>query len=258
MAPPNRIERARKPSRIRSCLIGCGGLLLLFVGGCVAFGWITQEIRHMSVRLDAASKLRQIAIAARLYEAQYHVWPQDISSADGRPLLSWRVRLLPLLDEEELYRKFKLDEPWNSPHNSALVDSPPYVLSSFCFTNTPRGNTCALAVKGRRSYQSAHGVVPLEDEAQETISFVVVDDAASVPWSQPEDFEVDLDHPRQRLHTWRGGIIMAALADDDIVFIPPDYPEVDLRKLFTADGRSQGEAPIEDRSILPSEQRDEE
>lgn len=39
----------------------------------------------------------------------------------GKPLLSWRVHILPFLDEQELYEKFKLDEPWDSEHNKKLL-----------------------------------------------------------------------------------------------------------------------------------------
>ena len=43
----------------------------------------------------------------------------------GKPLLSWRVHLLPFLEENELYEQFKLDEPWDSPHNIKLLDQMP-------------------------------------------------------------------------------------------------------------------------------------
>ena len=45
---------------------------------------------------------------------------QAIYSKDGKPFLSWRVALLPYLEQIPLYNKFKLDEPWDSPHNKAL------------------------------------------------------------------------------------------------------------------------------------------
>jgi hypothetical protein len=35
--------------------------------------------------------------------------------------LSWRVKLLPYLEQDHLYRQFKLNEPWDSPHNQALL-----------------------------------------------------------------------------------------------------------------------------------------
>src|SRR5262249_55645747 len=59
--------------------------------------------------------------------------PVAIADRKGKPLLSWRVALLPYLGEWDLYRKFKLDEPWDSPHNKALLPLMPeiYACPSF-------------------------------------------------------------------------------------------------------------------------------
>src|SRR5262245_50271856 len=53
-----------------------------------------------------------------------------ICGKDGRPLLSWRVQILPYLEEEKLYKQFKLDEPWDSQHNLALLPQMPTVYRS--------------------------------------------------------------------------------------------------------------------------------
>ena len=49
--------------------------------------------------------------------------PAAITSPGGKPLLSWRVAILPYIDEKALYKKFKLDEPWDSPHNKELLNA---------------------------------------------------------------------------------------------------------------------------------------
>ena len=48
-----------------------------------------------------------------------------ITDKDGKPLLSWRVAILPYLEQQELYNKFHVDEPWDSPHNKALIKEMP-------------------------------------------------------------------------------------------------------------------------------------
>ena len=50
--------------------------------------------------------------------------------ADGLPKLSWRVALLPYLDQNDLYKEFRQDEPWDSPHNKALIDRMPAVFQT--------------------------------------------------------------------------------------------------------------------------------
>ena len=49
----------------------------------------------------------------------------------GKPLLSWRVALLPHLGQDALYKQFKLDEPWDSEHNRKLIPRMPAVFNSW-------------------------------------------------------------------------------------------------------------------------------
>src|SRR5439155_26925435 len=51
--------------------------------------------------------------------------PAVVYGEDGTPLHSWRVLLLPYIGQEELYSEFRLDEPWDSPHNLALLPRRP-------------------------------------------------------------------------------------------------------------------------------------
>src|SRR5262245_6014980 len=53
--------------------------------------------------------------------------PAILYDEQGRPLHSWRVLILPYLEEEALYHQFRLDEPWDSPHNLALLPWMPKV-----------------------------------------------------------------------------------------------------------------------------------
>ncbi len=53
-------------------------------------------------------------------------------SADStrRPLHSWRVHQLPYLGHKPLFDRFRLDEPWDSDHNLALLSEMPEVYRS--------------------------------------------------------------------------------------------------------------------------------
>src|SRR5947207_1926384 len=76
----------------------------------------------------AASKknLEQIVLAVHNHaSANVDRLPGDIRSKDGKPLLSWRVAILPFIDEDDLYKQFKLDEPWDSENNKKLIEKLP-------------------------------------------------------------------------------------------------------------------------------------
>ena len=79
------------------------------------------------------NKLRQIGLAIRSFENTYGQLPIGESNRqtpvryrDGKPLLSWRVHLLPFLAQDPLYGRFKLDEPWDSEHNLKLLELEDY------------------------------------------------------------------------------------------------------------------------------------
>jgi hypothetical protein len=70
--------------------------------------------------------LKQLALAILNFADRNKRFPAVGSfDASGQPLLSWRVHVLPYLDEAELYKQFRLDEPWDSPHNSQLISKMP-------------------------------------------------------------------------------------------------------------------------------------
>jgi Protein of unknown function (DUF1559) len=96
---------------------------------------VAQDERPPAQLQQAAARqtrenLKHIALAFHNYvDVMGALPPSAIYSADGTtPLLSWRVALLPYLDEGELYRQFKLDQPWDSPHNKKLLAKMPAVF----------------------------------------------------------------------------------------------------------------------------------
>src|ERR1043166_2473231 len=73
-----------------------------------------------------------LAVAMHHYHDQHKCFPAHANfDADGKPLLSWRVLLLPYLEQNELYKKFHLDEPWDSAHNLALIQEMPRTYAPF-------------------------------------------------------------------------------------------------------------------------------
>ncbi|MFN6052013.1 MAG: DUF1559 domain-containing protein, partial [Planctomycetia bacterium] len=87
--------------------------------------------REAAQRASSTNNLKMIGLAMHNYDATYNGFP-PVAISDkktGKPLLSWRVALLPYLDEDNLYRQFKLDEPWDSEHNIKLAAKMPKVYT---------------------------------------------------------------------------------------------------------------------------------
>jgi hypothetical protein len=144
-------------------------------------------------RAASTNNLKQIGLALHNYEAVHGKFPADVVDRNGKVLLSWRVLLLPYLEENNLYRQLKLDEPWDSKHNKKLLEKMPKVFSS------PR---VALKKKGYTAYQGLNGpgaffdsgkpgrpILTITDGTSNTIA--VVEATTAVPWTKPADVPFD-------------------------------------------------------------------
>ena len=82
--------------------------------------------RGAARRAQCTNNLKMIALGMHNYMTSEQFFPKPaITGKAGKPLLSWRVAILPFIDQHPLYNKFKLDEPWDSPHNKALIKEMP-------------------------------------------------------------------------------------------------------------------------------------
>jgi hypothetical protein len=110
---------------------------VLTLGTRTCSRWLAE-----SRELNCYSNLKRISLALQDYADVHGAYPPAVlKSPEGDPLHSWRVLLLPYVGEEELYERFRLDEPWNSPHNIELKDRIPDLYrcpsddSKPCFTS---------------------------------------------------------------------------------------------------------------------------
>lgn len=144
---------------------------------------------------DRASgeNLKNLALAMHNYHDAMGTFPNNVTDKKGKALLSWRVQLLPYIEEDALYRRFKLDEPWDSKHNVRLVAEMPKVFASPRVTLKKKGYTVyqgfagagALFPPGRRGLR----MVDITDGTSNTIMFVEA--TAAVPWTKPADVPFD-------------------------------------------------------------------
>jgi hypothetical protein len=168
--------------------------------------------------------------------------PQPIPKAPAIPettkaLLSWRVAILPYLGEESLYKQFKRDEPWDSEHNRKLLGKMPAVYAAPGTKASDRTYYQAIVGTGaawepRRQLQFP-GSIP--DGTSYTI--LVVEAAAAVPWTKPEDLPYVSDQALPKFGRLFGGDFHALFADGTVKFLSAKADEQQLRyAIMPADG----------------------
>src|SRR5262249_31558780 len=147
--------------------------------------------------------------------------------AKGKPLLSWRVHILPYLDDDEsakLYKKFKLDEPWDSEHNKKLIPNMPKVFAN---PYNPKlaadGKTTILAPVHKDAAFTGEKkparFIDLPSKSR-TILLVDADDAAAVVWTKPDDLTLDPKSPHKGLGFRSADRCLVLLADGEVQGIP--------------------------------------
>jgi len=164
---------------------------------------LTQDMRASAYRSQRMNNFKQLTLAMLNYESAKGTFPLSASyDESNRPLLSWRVHILPYLEQMELYKQFKLDEPWDSEHNRKLIEKMPAA-----FTDPDPAVRSAIGEKGRTTYvvPTGEGLIfggkepmkfrDVKDGTSNTILIVEVPPSKAVTWTKPEDWEVDLQDP---------------------------------------------------------------
>jgi len=170
------------------------------------------------LRSQALWNARVIALGLHTYADINKAFPPAIlNGPDGRPWHSWRVLLLPYLDEVELYERYQFDEPWDGPNNRKLLDEMPAVYGDAVHGDNDEDYTHFVAVTGdgmafsaeggafdgdgdaaqvrRAARQAGTRVSAFTDEMSNSILVGSIDPERKIPWTKPEDIVVGEDFP---------------------------------------------------------------
>jgi len=197
------------------------------------------KIDNPTHRAKSKNNLMQIGLGIHNYQTALGTMPPPaIYGRNGQPLLSWRVALLPWLEQEELYQQFKLDEPWDSAHNKKLLAKMPQIYAPVTGESKEAHSTYYQVFTGPQT--------PFVGNAKRNITraftdgtsntFMVVEAGEAVPWTKPEDLPYDAKKPVPKL----GGLFSegfhVCMGDASVRYIKKDIDEKLLRALITSTG----------------------
>lgn len=161
--------------------------------------------------------------------------PAAIYSKDGKPLLSWRVALLERMDEEELFKEFKIDEPWDSAHNKKLIKKMPKLYALPGVETKEPGMTFFQVFTGKGTiFESKEGLKLTDQLKGDGPNFMIVEAGEPVPWTQPNDLAYDPKIPLPKLGrlTDAGFFATFTVQGDRVQFIPRSTAEKELRSMI--------------------------
>jgi hypothetical protein len=200
--------------------------------------------REQAKSMQSMNNMKQIGLAFHNFESAYQTLPpQSLASGDGKKLLSWRVMILPFIEQQALYEQFHLDEPWDSPHNRTLIDKMPQIY----VTPGPEvGKTVYQTLLTPNSLFGRQGkparFPDITDGTSNTIWLAEVDVADAVIWTKPDDYPVANEESLKKLYKQRD-IVPFGFVDGSVRQIPKSLTFDTLTKLLSINGGEVVEAP---------------
>jgi len=191
------------------------------------------------------NNLKQLALAMHNYhDVHKHFPPAVVIGPDGKTPHSWRVELLPFLEEQRLYDQYRQNEPWDSPHNKLILRQMPSVFRS-PFADEKSTSSSYYALVGRGTVFEGPEGVRIEhifDGTSRTLMFVEA--KRDIPWTKPADIDFDPDKPVPQLGGFVKGRFAAACADGSAhVFAFKDFKGDQLKWAIMRDDRHPFDLP---------------
>jgi hypothetical protein len=205
--------------------------------------------------MQCGNKLHQIGIAMHNYHEDYECFPPAYTVDEhGKPLHSWRVLILPYIEQKELYEKIRLDEPWNSEHNRQFHDV--FVGAFSCPSSARKGIAPCILPRKKLSETCYYSVVIGPETVfpgSKTTTFHDVTDGTSntllvverllpVCWMDPNNeirFETACEGINSRLYgigSVHSGGACVALVDGSIRFFGESIEPKIMRAWLTESG----------------------
>ena len=202
---------------------------------------INEQNQAKAAAAQSMGKVKNIATALLAYHKDKGKFPPAATlSKEGKPLLSWRVQILPYLGHNLLYKQFKQNEPWDSEQNKKLIRRIP---PSFRETQDDlnKGTSPFQAPVGLATIFPPGGTgtnsIQIINELSNTIMIVKVPEDKSAIWTKPEDWEIDVNLSAKDLLKGFTNAIVFACADGEVKTMPLKDAEVKIKSMLAIEGK---------------------
>jgi hypothetical protein len=209
-----------------------------------------ESAREAARRSECRGDLFFLRFALQNYHETYGCFPPPyIADAEGRPMHSWRVLILPFIDQAQLYNEYRFDEPWDGPNNCKLAGK----INQYAFHcasdvpawGEPEELTANfLAVVGPGMAWQEGKCINLDDITDGHESTIMLVEAANsgVHWMEPRDLHILQKAPTinpkggQGISSRHLGGAHAATAGGRTLFLSEKLSAATIRALLTING----------------------
>jgi RNA polymerase sigma factor (sigma-70 family) len=210
------------------------------------------QVKEAMARTKSANNLKQLLLALHNFHDTYGRLPGvAITSTDGTPLLSWRVAILPFIEQDNLYRQFHLNEPWNSAHNRTLIGKIPMLYVRPGEAPKAPFKTYYRSFVGPDAFFSGHGGRKMPDSFPKGTSnaLAIFEAGEGVVWTAPDEIPYSVERPLPPFGNWFTNGFHIGLMDGSVRMLPHKFDETIMRGLISV---AEGQVvPIPDPNAAP-------
>jgi len=156
-----------------------------------------QAAPEAARRTQCNNNLKNISLALQNYHDTYKTLPPAyIPDKDGKPMHSWRVLILPFMEQRALHERYNFDEPWNSPNNLAVTNTviPVYTCPSCLPSGDSAGSTETnyMVITGRGTVFDGTKAARFSDITDGTANTILLVEVVGtgINWAEPVDLDV--------------------------------------------------------------------
>jgi prepilin-type processing-associated H-X9-DG protein len=183
-------------SRPRALADACLMLLLCSCLICLLLPGISAA-REAARRMQCTNHLKLLGLALHNYHEIYGQFPPaSVPDQDGKPMHSWRLLILPFIEEQPLYQQYDFDEPWDGPNNRRLLSQVPYVYQCPSDVRSGRGisewTSYVAVVDAQAAWPGSTSAKFSDFTAGTALTILVLEDQSQkIPWMEPRDLTLD-------------------------------------------------------------------
>jgi hypothetical protein len=236
---------AGKPMAIIGLILGSLGTLCWPIPYYLIGKGATGGVEEARNRLQSQNNLKQMGLAMHSYSDSYMSLPPagigDPTQPEmqRKPNLSWRVAILPFIEQDFLYKQFKLNESWDSPNNIRLLGQMPKIYKLPGDEKTKPDHTHYQVFVGNGAmFEKSRGVrFPGEVRDGTSNTILIVEAEQAVPWTKPDDIEFDPNKSiLPLLSKFYSSGPQAAMADGSVRVLSRALSEKTLKAAITRSG----------------------
>lgn len=193
--------------------------------------------RTAARRSQSTNNLKQIGLAMHNYADTFRSFPPAVLyGPDGKTPYSWRVAILPYIEQDALYRQYNFNEPWDSETNKKVLENMPVIYRDPSDSEASRNSSYFVLTGPQTIFSGKAGTTlpQITDGLSNTL--MVVEAKRDIPWTKPEDIPYDREKTVPKLGGHYDEGFITLFGDGSVRFIQKKIEEQVLRMLITKDG----------------------